>query len=191
MARTVSWIPRLPSLLRSVQDSVRSHYSSRELEKLFEIQPRSAQMLLGVLPTVRIGRTLLVEREALVGFLERLNKASDPGQELSALRTAPKPPVIRRKLRELIRRDADTTLTSLPSNIKLEVGQLGIHFQNIEDLVQSLWRLAQVLEGDLEGFAERYEPAAKLQKEDADAQDGQDAAWITQWLTEHEKTSYI
>jgi len=52
MARLVSWLPRLPSLFRSVSESVRSHYASDDLERLFQIQPRSAQMLMHLLPTV-------------------------------------------------------------------------------------------------------------------------------------------
>jgi hypothetical protein len=186
MARTVSWLPRLPALLHSVQDSVRSHYTAREIEQLFEIQPRSAQMLLGLLPTVRIGRTLLVEREILAGFLARLAEAEDANQQLRALRAAPKPPAVRRKLRDLVRRDTDSS--SLPPNIEMEKGKLTIQFQNIEELSQSLWRLAQILEEDLEGFADHYEPEADtpLQPDSEEEMEEQDAQWIAQWLKEHE-----
>jgi len=185
MARTVSWIPRLPALLRSVQDSVRSHYSSRDLEKLFEIQPRSAQMLSGLLPTVRVGRTLLVEREALLHFLQRLDDAEDPASELNAIRSAPKPPLVRRKLRDLVRRDVDTS--SLPSNMKMAIGMMTVHFQTVEQLAQSLWRLAQILDEDLDGFADRYEPKQQPTEDIADQLERHDASWIAQWLADHER----
>ena len=74
MARPVSWLPRLPALVRSVSESVRSHYASGDLERLFQIQPRSAQMLLGLFPTVRVGKSLLVERKPWPAFLPALRK---------------------------------------------------------------------------------------------------------------------
>jgi hypothetical protein len=102
MARPVSWLPRLPALARSVAESVRSHYTCSDIERLFEIQPRSAQMLMNNLPTVRIGKNLLVEREALAGWLGRLATADDPVRELASIRTQGRPRVVRSKLRELV-----------------------------------------------------------------------------------------
>ena len=105
MARPVSWLPRLPALARAVGESVRSHYACSDLERLFEVQPRSAQMLMNNLPTVRIGKSLLVEREVLAGWLGRLADAEDPAAELASMRAEGKPPIVRRKLRELVQKD--------------------------------------------------------------------------------------
>src|ERR1035437_7376215 len=102
MARPVSWLPRLPALTRAVGESVRSHYDCSDLERLFEVQPRTAQMLMNNLPTVRIGKSLLVEREALAGWLGRLAVAVDPAVELPTMRAEGKPAIVRRKLRELV-----------------------------------------------------------------------------------------
>ena len=74
MARPISWLPRLPALLRSVSESVRSHYASGDLERLFKIQPRSAQILMGLLPTVRIGKSQLVDAKPWPAFLPALLK---------------------------------------------------------------------------------------------------------------------
>ena len=60
MPRPISWLPRLHEIRRSVFNSVRSHYDRNDLERVFEVQPRSAQLLLELLPTVRLGRSLLV-----------------------------------------------------------------------------------------------------------------------------------
>jgi len=187
MARPVSWLPRLPALVRAVSDSVRSHYASSDIERLFEVQPRSAQMLMTLLPTVRVGKSLLVEREALAGFLERLVAADDPAEELAAIRSQGKPPVVRRKLRELVRRDVTANLTSLPPNVALEPGLLGIRFSTVEELAGSLWRLAQILEEDLDGFASRYEPPVELDPDEqaADERERADVLWIRQWLAAH------
>jgi hypothetical protein len=149
MARPVSWFPRLPALVRSVSESVRSHYASGDLEQLFEIQPRSAQMLLGLLPTVRVGKSLLVEREALAGFLARLAEAEDSAAELAAVRAAGRPPTLRWKLRDLVPRDIDAGLTELPANVALEPGFLTVRFTTVEELAASMWRLATLLQDDL------------------------------------------
>jgi hypothetical protein len=187
MARPVSWLPRLPALARAVSDSVRSHYASSDIERLFEIQPRSAQMLINMLPTVRIGKSLLVEREALAGFLERLLAADDPAGELAAIRALGKPPIVRRKLRELVRRDITADLTSLPPNVALAPGELAIRFTSVEELAGSLLHLAQILEEDLDGFAERYESAVELDPVAvaADERERADVLWIRDWLAQH------
>jgi hypothetical protein len=160
MARSVSWFPRLPALARTVGDSVRSHYSSSDLQQLFEVQPRSAQMLLGLLPTVTIGKSILVEREALSTFLARLIAADDPAKELTEIRRKGKPAIVRRKLRELIQTDA-VAGQGLPENLRLSRGSLAITFDTVEDLANALWQLAYVLDADLDGFAEKYEPIKK------------------------------
>jgi hypothetical protein len=184
MARTVSWFPRLPALARSVSESARSHYASNDLERLFEVQPRSAQMLMNLLPTVRIGKSLLVERETLAGFLARLAAAEDPALELAAMRTAGRPPVVRRRLRELIQKDVDVNVTVLPANVSLEPGALAVRFDTVEELADSLWRLATLLEQDLEGFARRYEPVRETDSAEAAEEEKEraDAAFIREWI---------
>ena len=62
MGRRLSWLDRLYPISRSVAGSARSHYDRKDLQQLFEIQPRSAQNLMAALPTVPIGRAHLVER---------------------------------------------------------------------------------------------------------------------------------
>jgi hypothetical protein len=79
MPRPISWLPHLHEIRRSVLNSVRSHYDRNDLERLFEVQPRSAQLLLELLPTVRLGRSLLVEREALASSLPS-NVGVEPGR---------------------------------------------------------------------------------------------------------------
>src|ERR1035437_9897472 len=86
MARTLSWIGRIHTIAQTVAGSARSHYSSKEIEHLFQIQPRSAQNLMAALPTVPVGRARLVEREALSSFLEQLEQADAPAQVYADLR---------------------------------------------------------------------------------------------------------
>ena len=180
MARPISWLPRLPALVRSVSESVRSHYASGDLERLFQIQPRSAQMILGLFPTVRVGKSLLVEREALAGFLARLTEAEDPYAELAAIRARGKPQAVKRKLRDLVPRDIDAGVTELPPNVVLEPGSLTVRFATVEELATSLWRLAALLQEDLDGFAARYEPTRNpdLSQAGEDEKEREDGAFF-------------
>jgi len=86
MPRPVSWLPRLHEIRRSVDNSVRSHYDRHDLERLFELQPRAAQKLLEFLPTVTLGTSRLLEREALAKFLDGVRAAEDTSKFIEQVR---------------------------------------------------------------------------------------------------------
>jgi hypothetical protein len=157
MARTLSWIGRIHTIAQTVAGSARSHYSSKEIEHLFQIQPRSAQNLMAALPTVPVGRARLVEREALSSFLEQLEQADAPAQVYAALREG-KGGTVRRKLRTLVLQDVDANLDTLPSTIHLSLGELRVTFASVEQLAEALMHLASVLDKQLDEFAAQYEP---------------------------------
>jgi hypothetical protein len=141
-------------------------------------------MLMNLLPAVRIGKSLLVEREALAALLGRLAAAEDPARELAAIRIEGRPPVVRRKLRELVQRDVSADVSPLPPNVHLERGTLSISFTTVEELAASLWSLATLLEEDLEGFAKCYEPITEIDTDEAARNEAEraDAAYIRNWL---------
>lgn len=172
MARPISWLPRLNAIRDAVSDSIRSHYDSADLQRLFEVQPRSAQMLLGLVPTQRIGKSHLVQKEELLKLLDRLAAAEDPARELSALKERGKPPMVRRKLRALVQKDVDAALSNVPDNIELSPGQLVIRFRTVEELAATLLHLAEVMQGDLDGFADLYE----LPQSEAEAAESRERA---------------
>jgi hypothetical protein len=157
MPRPISWLPRIHAIRRSITESVRSHYGRKDLERLFELQPRSAQKLLELLPSIPLGRARYVEREALNVFLERLQKADDvPAALLQCKKERAAP---RRVLRELLPRDTPIAdPASLPSNVSASPGAITIHFTKMEELAGALATLANILTDDFEGFAQRYEP---------------------------------
>lgn len=158
MARPPTWLPRLLLIRRAVAHSVRSHYERKDLERLFELQPRAAQNLLALLPTVPIGKAHLVEREALVSFLDQVHEADDPIALMDRLRRERAAPT-RKKLRFLIPRDAEPgDLASLPLHVHLTRGHLALSFQTLEELGESLFAIARLLEGDLGELAEALEP---------------------------------
>jgi hypothetical protein len=54
--RPIPWLPRLPEIRRSVKHSARSHYQRKDIERLFELQPRAAQALVqGISPSAKVG----------------------------------------------------------------------------------------------------------------------------------------
>jgi hypothetical protein len=157
MPRPISWLPRLHEIRRAVDSSVRSHYERKEIESLFQVQPRAAQLLLEMLPTSVIGRSRLVERQILADFLDRIHKADDPSAELDLIR-AQGGKASRKKIRTLVRLDREPLqLDSLPANIEFIPGQMIVSFRTIEDLAQAMYSLARVMETDGDELARRYE----------------------------------
>lgn len=160
MPRPISWLPRLHRIRRAVETTVRSHYDRKDLQQLFEIQPRSAQLLYELLPTVRLGRSLLVEREVLAQFLERITLAEDVTAEIEAIRME-KPAASRRKLRYVVTEEvAAASVASLPPNIQIERGRIEVRFDTVQELAQSLHALALALDGDLEQCIRQWEPTS-------------------------------
>ena len=158
MARPVSWLPRLREIRRSVAGSVRSHYQRKEIEQLFELQPRAASRLLEILPTVKVGTGYMVERDALGVFLDRVQEAEDVPALLDTIR-AEKAGTSRRKIRHLVQRDYDPmNVFGIPNAMKLKRGRIEIDFATVEDLSSTLVTLARVLEDDLDEFVRLYEP---------------------------------
>jgi hypothetical protein len=98
MPRALSWLPRLHEIRRSVENSSRSHYTRKELENLFQLQPRAAQKLLEILPTTAVGTSRLAEREALAHFLDQIHAAENPSAAMEAIRQQ-KRSVSHRKIR--------------------------------------------------------------------------------------------
>jgi len=182
MGRRLSWLDRLHPIARTVANSARSHYDRRDLEQLFELQPRSAQILMAALPTVPVGRARLVEREALAGLLARLQASDDPARAFAEVRVG-KGTVVRRKLRTFVRRDIAADLNCLPANLSLAPGRLTVTFRRVEDLAEALAHLAVVLETQLDDFAARYEPPIELAPEELAARQAEeaDAEYFRTW----------
>ena len=148
MPRPISWLPRLHEITRTVTSSVRSHYDRRDIEKLFELQPRAAQELLKLLPSVQVGTSRLLDREVLADFLGRVRDTEDAASLLDTLREE-KATISKRRPRSLVRRDLDpVSITSLPDSMTVSQGRLEVTFETVEQLVECMLMLARVLEGE-------------------------------------------
>ena len=171
MARPPSWLPRLHVIAKTVANSVRSHYDRHDLEKLFELQPRAAQNLLELLPSVKVGTAHLVEAEALATFLDGVRQADDTVAYFERVRLA-KAAVSHRKNHSLVRRDIEpVSLTSLPDSITLAPGRLEVRFETIEQLAEAMYTLARVLQDEGDEFARTYESPLKRSQSERSAGD--------------------
>ncbi len=158
LSRPISWLPRLHVTRRSVANSMRSHYDRHDLQQLFELQPRAAQNFFAMLPSVSVGRSLLVEREALIQFLDGVQEAENVPAYLETVR-AQRAVRSRKAIRALVRTDLATpTATSLPECLTLAPGRLEIEFRTVEQMVEALYALARLLEADEEEFIRAYTP---------------------------------
>lgn len=160
MARPASWLPRLHEIRRTVSSSIRSHYTRRELETLFQLQPRAALKLIELLPTVSIGTSLLVQKDTLLSFLQGANDTEDVTAYFERVRLA-KATVSHKKIRSLIRQDREPLpISSLPDAVHLSRGRLEVTFATVEQFAEAMYALARVLDSDLESFASAYEVRA-------------------------------
>jgi hypothetical protein len=122
------------------------------------LQPRAAQKLLDLMPSVKIGTSRLVEREALAGFLSRVRETENTTALFERMRRE-KIGDSHKKPRSLVRRDLDPVgLASLPDSIGLSRGRLEVSFATVEQLAESLLILARILESDGERFVQEFEP---------------------------------
>ncbi len=148
MPRPISWLPRLHEITKAVTNSVRSHYDRRDIEKLFELQPRAAQELLKLLPSVQIGTSRLLEREVLAEFLLRVRDTEDTTGLYEKLKDE-KAAVSKRRIRSLVRRDLDAvSMTALPDSMTLSRGRLEVNFETVVQLAECMLLLARVLESE-------------------------------------------
>lgn len=155
MPRPISWQSDLNELHRRVSDSPRSLYAREDLERLFGVQERAAQRLLGLMPRVRQANSVVVEREALLEFLRQAKAAEDLGAFLTALRRHPPQPS-RRKLRLALPAQLEAgNLQSIDRwSIELRRGRITLHFTTLDDVVAKLYQLAKVI--DAPEFERRF-----------------------------------
>ena len=161
-----SWLPRLHEIRRSVENSSRSHYTRKELENLFQLQPRAAQKLLEILPTTAVGTSRLAEREALAHFLDQIHAAENPSAAIEAIRQQ-KQSVPRRKIRSLVRKNTEpVTLTSLsPQTLSCRQGIWRSLSAQLEKITQTMYALAQAIKNDGDEMARLFEKQALIDED--------------------------
>jgi hypothetical protein len=166
MPKLPSWYLRVPAILRQLRAPGAPPFLDRPaLETLFAVRRRQAIRLLGAAQGYQIGKTFVVDRQALVHFLEAVEKsgaapaARARKQRVAAALTevahsaAAQQIEVRTRPDALRRRPAD-----LPAAIALVApGKLQISFHGAEDLLAHIVELAAAATNDFPAFRRLYE----------------------------------
>lgn len=166
MPKSPSWYLRLPEILEQLKAAGAPPFLDRPaVEELFRVSRRQAIRLLGAANGYQVGKTFLIERQSLVGFLEEMEKSGGAPEArarkervLTALKeaasyTAAQRVQVRAKPDLLRRRPAE-----LPAAIELVApGKLQISYTGAEDLLGQLAELAAAAANDFAAFRRLYE----------------------------------
>ena len=116
--------------------------------------------MLEFLPSVAVGTSRLIEREALAGFLDKVQESGDVAAVLERIRQE-KTLASQKRLRSLVQRDdGEVSLTSLPESLTMERGRVEVRFHTLEELAEAMYFLARVMQQDGAGFARDFEPVS-------------------------------
>jgi hypothetical protein len=165
MPRRAEWLQHVPAALEQLRDFPAPVLDRAAIEKLLHLRRREAIRLLHKFGGYQAGRTFLVDKVDLQYHLESL-AATDHfqreqrrriklGEELDRVRTE----LSARKVEIAAPQSAwSQRLASLPSNVRLLPGRLEVDFQSAEQLLASLFELAQAISNDFEEFQRVVEP---------------------------------
>jgi hypothetical protein len=166
MPKLPLWYLRVPAILAELRTPGAPPFLDRPaVEKLFRVSRRQAIRLLGVARGYQVGKTFLVERDALIGYLEGLENSGAAPQararkrsvaaaleEVANYAAAQRVQVPARA--DVLRRRA----ANLPAAIELVApGRLQISYRSAEDLLAQIVELAAAATNDFPSFRNLYE----------------------------------
>ena len=155
-----SWIEHVPKILDSLQAPGAPPFLDRPaIETLFGLRRRQAIQLLRRFGGYQVGKTFLVPREAVIGFLRDPRRKTAAELEKGRFeRVSNALGAARTELhqRRIAIPAAPETLaleiSGLPEGICLEPGRLTMRFEKPLELLQKLFSLSQALANDFETF---------------------------------------
>jgi hypothetical protein len=152
-----------------VERSSKSHYQAQDIAMLFKLSAkddkftfsaRSAALFLTSLPTITIGKNVLVTRTVLLDCLTALEGAKDPADLLREMkgkiqaqkrkppkRAEPNRKVNWSRVREFLQ--TDLSYAALPDNVELAKGELTVRFFDTVDVIETLAWLAGFVRTDV------------------------------------------
>lgn len=178
MPRRVVWLSDLASIREAIDRSNQAQYSREDIEKLLQIQSRAANLVMGLLPTTKVGTSYLVEHHALTDFLAQLNAAKDPASELKRIeKLRTRRNTLKQRLPAMLQTSrAPLRVDALPHSVSLTKGRLQIECPTVEDLLTALYALASIVEHDLGTLIELFEEQPQQATDDG-GQDEMAAMW--------------
>jgi hypothetical protein len=166
MPKLPLWYLRVPGILGQLRSADAPPFLDRPaVERLFGVSRRQAIRLLGATQGYQVGKTFLVERASMIGFLEGLEESGAAPEARARKRSvvnalnevanhaAAQRVQVRTAADVFRRRPAD-----LPAAIELIApGKLQISYQGAEDLLAHVVELATAAANDFPGFRKLYE----------------------------------
>ena len=166
MPQAPLWYRRVPEILARVRAPEMPPFVDRSgVEELFGVSRRQAIRLLGAARGYQVGKTFIIERQALLDYLEALEKSGiAPAARARKQRVA-------LALREVANyaaaqkieiRTEPGALRRQPSELKGPIQRIGpgilqISYKNAEDLLARVVELAAAASNDFPAFRKQYE----------------------------------
>lgn len=166
MPKLPLWYLRVPEILAQLRTDGAPPFLDRPaVEKLFRVSRRQAIRLLGCANGYQVGKTFLVERQSLIGFLDSLENSGAAPEARARKRSvaAALNEVVHYATAQQVRVATrpgvfDRRPDSLPAAIELVApGKLQISYQDAEDLLAQLVELAAAAANDFPAFQKLYE----------------------------------
>ena len=162
-----SWIDRLPEITRSLQAPDAPPFLDRSaIERLFGLRRRQSIALMRRLGGYQVGKTFLVDRQALVTFLEDPLRRQAADLEARRFRSVGELLARTREERHFRRISIPATrpvfhidFAGLPAGIDIGQRELSIRFEHPQDLLEKLFALSQALANDYETFETAWRSA--------------------------------
>jgi hypothetical protein len=165
MPKLPLWYLRIPEILRQLRLPGAPPFLDRPaVEELFGVSRRQAIRLLATTQGYQVGKTFLVERQALIEFLEAREKSGAAPQARARKRSvaAALNEVANYAAAQSVHVPARPDLFRSPSNLPAAVelvgpGKLQISYRSAEDLLAQIVELVTAATNDFPGFRKLYE----------------------------------
>ncbi len=162
-----SWHGRVPEILEILRaENAPAVVDRPVVEHLFGLRRRQAIRLMSVCRGFQVGKTFLLDREALIGWLERLESTGAVGKALQRKRrvlaavneAARHAEAARTEIRPVPR----TRAAELPAAIEIIApGKLQISYKDAEDLLAQVVELASSAANDFPLFRRLFEDSRR------------------------------
>ncbi len=172
-----SWLPRIEEILYTIRVSSSDHFARAAIERLFEVQRRSALLLMNSVGCKRLGSSYVVSRTDLLHWVEEierteaqelvrrqhvLDEIAREAEQWKAVRghaSVLNKPLVQFPIVEEIAR---AEFSRLPEGIAVTPGRITISFDpaDPEELCEKLYALSKALVNDLIGFSKIMKKAA-------------------------------
>jgi len=153
------WWSQIPEILQRMESLEISWLDRDSIEQVFGVRRRRAIELLNAFGGFQIGRTFLIEREALVRSLRAIVDRPDFHWERRR-RCRLSEALTEARQHTQARRISISPLPpspALPEGIQVAPGSMLIQFGGVEDLLAKLYAVSQAAARDFEAFKEAVE----------------------------------